>query len=256
MANNVTVTRKDRVATLTLNRPDALNALDERLVKELTEALDEVELDPGIGAILLTGSGKAFAAGADLREMLNMDALQVFEREFSGCCERVATVRLPVIAAVSGYALGGGCEIVEMCDIVIAGESAKFGHPEITVGTMPGAGGSQRLIRAIGRHKACDLLFTGRMITAQEAEKAGLVSRVVPDDRVLEEAHETAARIAGHSRPVLMMLKEAVNHALAGALSEGLALERRLFHMTFATRDRKEGMAAFVEKRQPRFEHR
>jgi enoyl-CoA hydratase len=253
----ILVETRDRVGLVTLNRPKALNALNERLMDELGEALLKFDADEAIGAIVVTGSEKAFAAGADIGSMGKWSYMDVFKSEFiTRNWETIRRVRKPVIAAVSGFALGGGCELAMMCDIIIAAESARFGQPEIKLGIIPGAGGTQRLPRAVGKSKAMDLILTARMMDAAEAERAGLVSRVVPSDKLLEEAVAAAATIATYSLPAVMMAKEAVNRAHEAPLSEGLLFERRLFHSLFATADQKEGMAAFVEKRAPRFEHR
>lgn len=252
----IDVSIEARVATLKLNRPRALNALCDQLVDEMTAALDVLETDPGVSVLILTGGADVFAAGADLKEMVGMTLPEVVAQNFAGCCQRLGTFELPVIAAVAGYALGGGCELVEMCDIVIAAETAKFGHPEISVGTMPGAGGTQRLTLAIGKHKAMDLLLTGRMMDAIEAEQAGLVSRIVPREELLETAHSVALTVASYSRPVLKLLKQSILQAHAMPLSEGLAFERKLFQMTFGFDDHKEGMEAFIEKRKPLFKNR
>jgi enoyl-CoA hydratase len=253
----ILVETRGRVGLVTLNRPKALNALNERLMEELGEALLKFDSDDAIGAIVVTGSEKAFAAGADIGAMGKWSYMDVFKSDFiTRNWETIRRVRKPVIAAVSGFALGGGCELAMMCDIVIAAESARFGQPEIKLGIIPGAGGTQRLPRAVGKSKAMDLILTARMMDAAEAERAGLVSRVVPNDKLLEEAVAAAAVIAAYSLPAVMMAKEAVNRAYEAPLSEGLLFERRLFHSLFATADQKEGMAAFVEKRAPRFEHR
>jgi enoyl-CoA hydratase len=252
----LSVTTEERVAVLRLERPKALNALCDGLVSELAAALDVLEGDPEVTVAILTGGADVFAAGADLKEMLGKTLPEVVAENFSGCCPRLAAFGLPVVAAVAGYALGGGCELVEMCDIVIAADTARFGHPEVSVGTMPGAGGTQRLPRAIGKHKALDLLLTGRMMDAAEAERAGLVSRVVPPAELLDTALAVARRIASHSRPVLKLLKQAVVQSQGMPLGEGLAFERKLFQLTFGFEDRREGMEAFVEKRKPRFRHR
>jgi len=253
----ILVETRGRVGLVTLNRPKALNALNERLMEELGEALLKFDSDDAIGAIVVTGSEKAFAAGADIGAMGQWSYMDVFKSDFiTRNWETIRRVRKPVIAAVSGFALGGGCELAMMCDIVIAAESARFGQPEIKLGIIPGAGGTQRLPRALGKSKAMDLILTARMMDAAEAERAGLVSRVVPNDKLLEEAVAAAAVIAAYSLPAVMMAKEAVNRAYEAPLSEGLLFERRLFHSLFATADQKEGMAAFVEKRAPRFEHR
>jgi enoyl-CoA hydratase len=234
-----------------------LNALNAALISELGAALDHFERDTAIGAIVLTGTDKAFAAGADVKEMVGKSYPEIYMEDFiTTGWERVGQCRKPVIAAVAGFALGGGCEIAMMCDIVIAADNAHFGQPEITLGTIPGAGGTQRLARFVGKAKAMDLCLTGRMMDAAEAERAGLVSRVVPAADLLSEALKIGERIAQMSRPITMMLKESVNRAYETGLAEGVRFERRLFHATFATEDRKEGMAAFVEKRKPAFRNR
>ena len=249
--------KRDRVGLITLNRPKALNALCEQLIAELEQALNELENDPNIGAIVVTGSEKAFAAGADIKEMKDRGFIDVFTSDFiTRGWERLSQCRKPTIAAVAGYALGGGCEIAMMCDLIIAAENAKFGQPEITIGTIPGAGGTQRLTRAVGKAKAMDLVLTGRMMDAAEAERSGLVARVVPADKLLDEALAAAAKIASFSLPATLMAKEAVNRAFETSLAEGLKFERRVFHATFATEDQKEGMSAFAEKRPPNFRHR
>jgi len=248
---------KGRVALVTLNRPKQLNALNVKLMQELGAALYGFDTDDGIGAIVITGSERAFAAGADIGAMKDWDFLEVYKSDYiTRDWEHIRNIRKPVIAAVAGYALGGGCELAMMCDIVIAAESAKFGQPEINLGTFPGAGGTQRLPRAVGKAKAMDLCLTARTMDAAEAERAGLVSRVVPADKLLEEAMAVAERIASYSLPVAMMVKEAINRAYETTLAEGVRFERRLFHATFALADQKEGMAAFVEKRKPSFKHR
>jgi enoyl-CoA hydratase len=253
----VLVERRGPVGIVRLNRPAALNALNAQLIEELGAALDELEFDPAIGAIVLTGNERAFAAGADIKEMQGKTYIEAYTQDFiTRGWERVGHCRKPVVAAVGGFALGGGCEVAMMCDIVIAAEGAKFGQPEIQLGTMPGAGGTQRLPRFIGKAKAMDLCLTGRMMDAEEAERAGLVSRIVPAEKLLEEAVSVAARIAGMSQPIAMMVKESVNRAFETSLAEGVRFERRLFHSTFATEDQKEGMAAFVEKRKPAFRNR
>jgi enoyl-CoA hydratase len=248
---------KGRVALIRLNRPKQLNALAPKLMQELGAALYGFDADDGIGAIVITGNEKAFAAGADIAAMKDFDFVHAFGTDYiTRDWEHIRNVRKPVIAAVAGYALGGGCELAMMCDIVIAAESAKFGQPEINLGTFPGSGGTQRLPRAVGKAKAMDLILTARMMDAQEAERAGLVSRLVPSDKLLEEAMAVAERIASYSLPAVMMAKEAVNRAYEMPLSEGVRFERRLFHASFALEDRKEGMAAFVEKRKPKFRNR
>ena len=254
---NILVERKGAVGVITLDRPSALNALNAALISELGIAFDDLEFDPAIGAIVLTGNEKAFAAGADIKEMAGKHYIEAYTEDFiTRGWERVAQCRKPVIAAVGGFALGGGCEVAMMCDIVIASENARFGQPEIQLGTMPGAGGTQRLPRFIGKAKAMDLCLTGRMMDAAEAERAGLVSRIVPPEKLLGEAMAIAERIAGLSQPIAMMVKESVNRAFETTLAEGVRFERRLFHSTFATEDQKEGMAAFVEKRKPAFRNR
>ncbi|MEK6242881.1 MAG: enoyl-CoA hydratase [Pseudomonadota bacterium] len=253
----ITTEVKGRVALLTLNRPKQLNALNPKLMQELGAAMSGFDVDDGIGAILITGNEKAFAAGADIGAMKDFDFQHAFKSDYiTRDWEHIRNVRKPVIAAVAGYALGGGCELAMMCDIIIAADSAKFGQPEINLGTFPGAGGTQRLPRAVGKAKAMDLCLTARMMDAQEAERAGLVSRVVPADKLMEEAMAVAEKIASCSLPVAMMAKEAINRAFESTLSEGVRFERRLFHATFALDDQKEGMAAFVEKRKPKFKHR
>ncbi|MEE9289691.1 MAG: enoyl-CoA hydratase [Alphaproteobacteria bacterium] len=254
---NILVEKRGNVGVITLNRPKALNALCAALMDELGKALDAFEADESIGCILLTGSDRAFAAGADIKEMKDKTYMQAFKEDFiTSGWERLAATRLPVVAAVAGYALGGGCEVAMMCDIIIAADTAKFGQPEITLGTIPGSGGTQRLTRSVGKSKALDLCLTGRMMDADEAERAGLVARVVPAEQLLDEAMKTAVTIASLSRPVVMMAKEAVNRAYETTLAEGIKFERRVFHSTFAIEDRKEGMAAFAEKRPPQWKHR
>jgi len=252
--DNILVEKNDKTAIITLNRPKALNALCEKLMQELSAALDDAEKDAHIAVIVITGSEKAFAAGADIKEMAPKDFSGVYGEDFiTRDWERAAKCRKPVIAAVAGYALGGGCELAMMCDLIIAADTAKFGQPEITIGTIPGAGGTQRLTRAIGKAKAMDMVLTGRLMDAAEAERAGLVARVVPAADLMPETLKTAAKIAGYSKPALMMAKEAVQRAFESSLAEGLHFERRLFHATFATQDQKEGMSAFAEKRPPHF---
>ena len=253
----ITAEVKGRVALVTLNRPRQLNALNPKLMQELGAAMAGFDADDGVGAILVTGNEKAFAAGADIGAMKDFDFQHAFRTDYiTRDWEHIRSVRKPVIAAVAGYALGGGCELAMMCDIVIAADSAKFGQPEINLGTFPGAGGTQRLPRAVGKAKAMDLCLTARMMDAAEAERAGLVSRVVPADKLMEEAMAVAEKIASYSLPVAMMAKEAINRAYETTLSEGVRFERRMFHATFALDDQKEGMAAFVEKRKPEFKHR
>jgi enoyl-CoA hydratase len=253
---NIVVETRGNVGLIVLSRPKALNALSNALVSELKQAVDAYEADANIGAIVVTGSDKAFAAGADIKEMQPKTWPQTYTEDFiTSGWERIAHCRKPTIAAVAGYALGGGCEVAMMCDFIIAADTAKFGQPEITIGLLPGAGGTQRLTRAIGKAKAMEMCLTGRMMDAEEAERAGLVSRIVPAADLIDEAVKTAQRIAEMSRPIAMMVKESVNRAFETTLSEGVRFERRLFQATFAIADRAEGMAAFVEKRQPKFKH-
>jgi enoyl-CoA hydratase len=254
---NILAERRGAVGIATLNRPQALNALNAALIGELAAAIDEFERDDAIGAIVLTGNDKAFAAGADVKEMAGKTYPETYLDDFiTDGWERVAQCRKPVVAAVAGFALGGGCEIAMMCDIVVAADNARFGQPEITLGTIPGAGGTQRLARFVGKAKAMDLCLTGRMMDAAEAERAGLVSRIVPAADLLTEAVKIAERISEMSRPIAMMVKESVNRAYETTLAEGVRFERRVFHATFATDDRREGMAAFIEKRKPAFRNR
>jgi enoyl-CoA hydratase len=253
---HILVETRERVGLVTLNRPKALNALNDGLMDELGRALLAFDADPDIGAMVVTGSDKAFAAGADIAAMKDWTYMDVFKGEFiTRNWETLKRVRKPVIAAVAGYALGGGCELAMMCDFIIASDSAKFGQPEIKLGIIPGAGGTQRLPRAVGKGKAMDLALTGRLMDAAEAERCGLVARVVPNERLLAEAVEAATVIAGFSAPAVMMAKEAVNRSFEVSLNEGLLFERRLFHSLFATADQKEGMAAFLGKRPARFSH-
>lgn len=246
-----------RVGLIRLNRPQQLNALNDAVVDAIGAALDALEADEGIGAIVLTGNDKAFAAGADIGAMADFDYQHAYRTDYiTRNWERIKSCRKPIIAAVAGYALGGGCEMAMMCDIVIAAENAKFGQPEIKLGILPGAGGTQRLPRAVGKAKAMDLCLTGRFMDAAEAERCGLVARVVPTERLLEEALSVAQTIASYSLPVVMMIKECINRAFEGPLSEGLLFERRAFHAAFALEDQKEGMRAFLEKRPPQFRHR
>ena len=248
--------RDGAVGIVTLNRPKALNALNTALVDQAVEALRAFDADPEIGCMILTGSPKAFAAGADIKEMASLTFGSAFTQDFISSWDRIGTMRKPLIAAVSGYALGGGCEVAMMCDLIIAADTAKFGQPEINLGVMPGAGGTQRLTRAIGKAKAMDLCLTGRMMDAAEAERSGLVARVVPADMLMEEARAMAATIAKQSHPALMAAKESVNRAFESSLAEGVRFERRMFHALFSTEDQKEGMAAFAEKRKPSFSNR
>ena len=254
---NIKTETKGRVGIIRLDRPKALNALCADLVRELGQALDAFEADPGIGCVVLTGSDKAFAAGADIKEMKDQTYQDVFLKDFITVgWEKVSQVRKPIIAAVAGYALGGGCEMALMCDFIIAADTAKFGQPEITLGTIPGAGGTQRLPRFVGKSKAMDLVLTGRMMDDAEAERCGLVSRVVPLADLMADAIATAEKIAGMSLPATMVAKEAVNRAFETTLAEGVRFERRTFHATFAFEDRAEGMAAFADKRKPNWKHR
>ncbi|HMY50279.1 MAG TPA: enoyl-CoA hydratase [Rhodocyclaceae bacterium] len=248
---------RGKVGLITLHRPKALNALNDDLVNEVRQALDAFEADEAIGCIVITGSEKAFAAGADIGAMASYSYMDAYKGDYiTRNWERVKTCRKPVIAAVAGYALGGGCELAMMCDMIFAADTARFGQPEIKLGTLPGAGGTQRLPRAVGKAKAMDLCLTARLMDAAEAEKAGLVARVIPADRLLEETLAAAEQIAGYSLPVVMMIKESINRAYESALNEGLLFERRLFHASFGLEDQKEGMAAFVEKRKADFKNR
>ncbi|NTX29969.1 enoyl-CoA hydratase [Burkholderia pyrrocinia] len=254
---NILVETRGRVGLVTLNRPKALNALNDALMDELGDALKAFDADDGIGAIVVTGSEKAFAAGADIGMMATYSYMDVYRGDYiTRNWETVRQIRKPIIAAVSGFALGGGCELAMMCDIIFAADTAKFGQPEIKLGIMPGAGGTQRLPRAVSKAKAMDMCLTARFMDAAEAERAGLVSRVLPADKLLDEAIAAAATIAEFSLPAVMMVKESVNRAYETTLAEGVHFERRLFHSLFATEDQKEGMAAFVEKRKPEFKNR
>ena len=254
--NTIIVERHDRVCLVRLNRPQALNALNAELIDELNQALDAFEADAELGCLVLTGSDKAFAAGADVKEMQAKTYMEAYLEDFISKWERLTRTRKPVIAAVAGFALGGGCELAMMCDFILAADNAKFGQPEIRIGTIPGAGGTQRLTRFVGKSKAMELCLTGRMMDAAEAERSGLVSRVLPLADLVPEALKAAATIAGFSQPAVMMAKEAVNRAYETTLAEGIRFERRVFHSTFATQYQKEGMAAFVEKRSPHFTKR
>jgi enoyl-CoA hydratase len=247
----ILVERRGRVGLVTLNRPKALNALNAQLIGELEAVLAVFDEDPEIAATVVTGSEKAFAAGADIKEMMDKDFAQAFASDFIAPWQRIAQHKKPVIAAVAGYALGGGCELAMMCDLILAADNAKFGQPEINLGTIPGAGGTQRLTRAVGKSKAMEMVLTGRMMDAAEAERSGLVSRIVPADKLLDETLAAAEKIAEMSRPAAAMAKEAINRAFETPLSEGMNVERNLFHSTFALEDRSEGMAAFIEKRKP-----
>ena len=251
--NTIIIERHDRVCLVRLNRPQALNALNAELIDELNQVLDAFEADAELGCLVLTGSEKAFAAGADVKEMQAKTYMEAYLEDFISRWERLTRTRKPVIAAVAGFALGGGCELAMMCDFILAADNARFGQPEIRIGTIPGAGGTQRLTRFVGKSKAMEMCLTGRMMDAAEAERSGLVSRVLPLADLVPEALKAAATIAGFSRPAVMMAKEAVNRAYETTLAEGIRFERRVFHATFATQDQKEGMAAFVEKRPPHF---
>jgi len=253
---DIEVETHGKAGLIRLNRPQALNALNLSLIRELNAALDEFENNPEIGALVLTGSEKAFAAGADIKEMQSKSFIDAYLEDFIGHWERLSRTRKPVIAAVAGFALGGGCELAMMCDMIIAAETAKFGQPEIKLGVMPGAGGTQRLTRAIGKSKAMDLCLTGRLMDAAEAERAGLVARIVPAERLIEEALAIAAGIAAMSLPAVMQTKASVNRAYEMSLAEGIKWERLSFYSLFATEDQKEGMAAFIEKRPPAFKNR
>jgi enoyl-CoA hydratase len=252
----IIIETRGRVGIIRLNRPQALNALNSTLNAELAQAIAAFDADAGIGCMLLTGSERAFAAGADIKEMADKSSIDVFMGDFAGAWHATANARKPVVAAVSGFALGGGCELVMQCDVVIAADTAKFGQPEITLGIIPGIGGTQRLTHAVGKAKAMDLILTGRRMDAVEAERAGLVSRVVPAASLMEEAMKIAETIAAMSLPAVIAAKETVNRAFETSLAEGIRFERRVFHALFSTHDQKEGMAAFVEKRPPKFENR
>jgi enoyl-CoA hydratase len=249
----IIVERRGRIGIVRLNRPQALNALNATLKDELLNAVEAFDADADVGCILVTGSDKAFAAGADIKEMADQSYIDIFRADYTADYERLARVRKPIIAAVAGFALGGGCELAMMCDLIIAADNAKFGQPEIKLGVIPGIGGTQRLARAVGKAKAMDLILTGRMMDAAEAERSGLVARVVPAASLMEEAMKVAETIAAMSQPSLIAAKEAVNRSFETSLAEGVRFERRVFHALFATKDRKEGMAAFIEKRPPRF---
>ena len=252
-SETIIVERRGRVGIARLNRPQALNALNVALMDELLGAVEAFDADAGVGCILITGSDKAFAAGADIKEMADKTYIDIFRSDYTADYERLTRVRKPVIAAVAGFALGGGCELAMMCDFIIAADNAKFGQPEIKLGIIPGIGGTQRLTRAVGKAKAMDLILTGRMMDAAEAERSGLVARVVPAASLMEEAIKVAETISALSQPSLLVAKEAVNRSFETSLAEGVRFERRVFHALFATKDRKEGMTAFIEKRPPRF---
>jgi enoyl-CoA hydratase len=253
---NIVVETHGRVGLIKLNRPQALNALNAALIDELNAALNRFEKDGEIGAVVLTGSEKAFAAGADIKEMRAKTFMDAYLEDFITSWEAISRLRKPIIAAVSGFALGGGCEIAMMCDFILAADTAKFGQPEIKLGTIPGSGGTQRLTRFVGKSKAMEMCLTGRTMDAAEAERAGLVSRVIPADKLLEEALKVAASIAALSLPSVMVAKECVNRAYETTMAEGVRFERRMFHALFATDDQKEGMGAFAEKRAPEFKNR
>jgi enoyl-CoA hydratase len=253
--SNIMVETKGKVGLVTLDRPNALNALNGALIGELSQALDAFEADESVGCIVITGSAKAFAAGADIKEMQSKTYMQAYKEDFIGSWDRVARCRKPVVAAVAGFALGGGCELAMMCDFIIAADTAKFGQPEIKLGVMPGAGGTQRLARFVGKAKAMDLCLTGRMMDAAEAERCGLVSRVVEAGKLIEEALKAADTIASMSLTATMMTKESINRSFETTLGEGIRFERRVFHAMFGTDDQKVGMAAFVEKRPAKFKN-
>tara|TARA_B100000676_G_C18041209_1_gene825091 strand:- start:1162 stop:1938 length:777 start_codon:yes stop_codon:yes gene_type:complete len=254
---HILVETRGPVGLITLNRPKAMNALCADLAREIAEAVDAFEADDAIGALVVTGSEKAFCAGADIKEMADKNYMDVYKEDFITVnWERLSHCRKPVVAAVAGYALGGGCEFAMMCDFILAADNAKFGQPEILIGTIPGAGGTQRLTRFIGKSKAMEMVLTGRMMDAKEAERSGLVSRIVAVDELVDDAVQTAEKMANLSRPVIMLAKESVNRAYETTLAEGVRFERRVFHSTFATEDQKEGMAAFAEKRAADFKHR
>jgi enoyl-CoA hydratase len=252
---HIIVERRGRVGVIQLNRPQALNALNAALMRELAAAIDAFEADDAIGCMVITGSQKAFAAGADIKEMADKRFTDVYFADFTAAWHRVAQARKPVIAAVAGYALGGGCELAQQCDLIIAADDARFGQPEIKLGIIPGIGGTQRLARAVGKAKAMDLILTGRMMDAAEAERCGLVARIVPAANLLDEAFKVAETIAAMSLPSVLAAKEAVNCAFETSLAEGIRFERRIFHSLFATKDQKEGMHAFIDKRAPKFEN-
>ena len=253
---NILVETKGRVGIIRLNRPQALNALNVALKAELSQAIDAFEADDKIGCLLITGNDKAFAAGADIKEMADMTFIEAYLGNFAGTWDRAAKARKPIVAAVAGFALGGGCELAMHCDLIIAADNAKFGQPEIKLGVIPGIGGTQRLTRAVGKAKAMEMILTGRMMDAAEAETSGLVARVVPAASLMEEAMKVADTIANMSLPSLLAAKEAVNRAFEVGLAEGVLFERRVFHSLFATEDQKEGMKAFIEKRKPAWKNR
>jgi enoyl-CoA hydratase len=253
---NIATETRGRVGIIRLNRPQALNALNVALNAELAQAVAAFDADSGIGCMLITGSEKAFAAGADIKEMADKSTVDVFMGDFAGAWHAVSQARKPIVAAVAGFALGGGCELAMQCDLIIAADTAQFGQPEIALGIIPGIGGTQRLTHAVGKAKAMDMILTGRRMNAAEAERSGLVARVVPLASLMEEATKVAETIAAMSLPALLAAKEAVNRAFEVTLAEGVRFERRAFHTLFSTRDQKEGMAAFIEKRAPKFEHK
>jgi enoyl-CoA hydratase len=253
---NIIVETHDTVGLIRLNRPKALNALNSRLIQELNLALDEFEKDPDVGALVLTGSEKAFAAGADIKELQLLTYMDAYLSDTIRSWERLSYFRKPAIAAVAGFALGGGCELAMMCDFILAAETAKFGQPEVKLGILPGAGGTQRLSRFVGKSKAMEMCLTGRMMDAEEAERSGLVSRIVPADQLIDEALKTAKIIASMSLPIAMQIKDCINSAYESTLTEGVKFERRNFHAAFATHDQKEGMTAFIEKRPANFKNR
>jgi enoyl-CoA hydratase len=253
---NILTDTQGRVGIIRLNRPEALNALNAALKKELSQAIDAFEADDKIGCLLITGNEKAFAAGADIKEMADKTFIEAYLGNFAGTWDRAARARKPIVAAVAGFALGGGCELAMQCDLIIAADNAKFGQPEIKLGVIPGIGGTQRLTRAVGKAKAMEMILTGRMMDAAEAERSGLVARVVPADRLMEEAMKAADTIANMSLPSVLAAKEAVNRAFESSLAEGVIFERRIFHSLFATEDQKEGMRAFIEKRKPAWKNR
>jgi len=255
--DDIELTREGGVAIVKMDRPKALNALNLNMMKELADALSKLEDDDSVGCVILTGSEKAFAAGADIKEMADDDYLSLYKHDrFEDYHMATERFRKPIIAAVSGYALGGGCEVAMMCDFIIAADNAKFGQPEINLGVMPGMGGSQRMLRAVGKAKTMDLCLTGRMMDAEEAERAGLVARIVPLDNLMETAKEAATKIAGQSHPIAMMTKETIQAGFEMSLAQGIRYERRLFQSMFTTQDQKEGMSAFIEKRKPHFKHK
>ena len=252
----ILVERRSRVGLITLNRPKVLNALNQKLTEELLEAAERFDRDPAVGCIVITGSEKAFAAGADISEMQNQSYIDMYASDWFSAWDRMVAVRTPLVAAVAGFALGGGCELAMICDVILAADNAKFGQPEIKLGVMPGIGGSQRLTRFVGKAKAMEMCLTGRMMDAAEAERSGLVSRVIPAAELLADALKTAEKIASMSLPIAMMTKESINRSYETTLTEGVRFERRVFHSMFATTDQKEGMKAFIDKREAVFQHR